>query len=199
MKRTLLALVVTLVCAAVPATAGPIAFVGFLNGGNEEPPNPSLGTGTAFVVIDPVTHTLRVQVTFGGLVDLVTASHIHVINGPNDANLLDTLGPVATTTPSFTGFPTGVTAGAYDQTFSTLVVSTFSSGFLSASGGTVDGAEAALLAALIEGRAYLNIHTRTYPGGEIRDFLEPAAPEPATLALLMLGAVGVVRRRRQAR
>jgi hypothetical protein len=43
--------------------------------------------------------------------------------------------------------------------------------FVTANGGTTAGAEAALLAGLEAGQAYLNIHTTMFPGGEIRGFL----------------------------
>ena len=55
-----------------------------------------------------------------------TASHIHVINGPGDANTADTNGPVATTTPTFTGFPAWrdgrpVLRQTFDMTLASLV------------------------------------------------------------------------------
>ena len=44
--------------------------------------------------------------------------------------------------------------------------------FVTAHGGTAASAAAALLAGLEAGQAYLNIHTTTHPGGEIRGFLQ---------------------------
>lgn len=134
-----------------------------------------------------------------GLLAGVTASHIHVINGPGDANLADTLGPVATTTPSFAGFPSGVTFGTYDSTFDMTLAGSYRAGFITDSGG-IGAAEAALFTGIMQGRAYLNIHTTLFGGGEIRGFLVPArvqAPEPTALALLALGAAGMIRRRRR--
>ena len=84
-----------LVCAALLALSGAAANAGIivygaqLSGPNESPPNASPGTGFANVTIDDVLNTMRVQVVFANLVAGVTASHIHVINGPGDANVAD--------------------------------------------------------------------------------------------------------------
>lgn len=175
--------------AASTLTATPVSFYGFLNGPSESPVNPSTGTGFAFVTIDSVANTMKVHVDFTGLTSGVTASHIHVINGPGDANTADTLGPVATTTPTFTGFPSGVTAGTFDGTFDMTLASSYRAGFITDAGGTTALAEAALFAGITEGRAYLNIHTTTSSGGEIRSFLAPV-PEPATAGLVIGALLG---------
>ena len=107
-------------------------------------------------------------------------------------------------TPTFTGFPSGATSGSYDGTFDILLDSTYRAGWLADSGGTPDLAAAALLGGIFEGRAYLNIHSGQFPGGEIRGFLAPAEvaaiPEPASMLLLGSGlAAAAARRRRQRR
>ena len=66
--------------------------------------------------VDDIANTMLVQIEFINLVGSSTASHIHVINGPGDLNVADTLGPVATTTPAFVGFPTGVPSGTLHAT-----------------------------------------------------------------------------------
>jgi hypothetical protein len=57
---------------------------------------------------------------------------------------------------------------------------------LPGSGGTPAGAEAALAAALAAGEAYLNIHSSTFVGGEIRGFLT-LVPEPSSVAIVLVG------------
>jgi len=194
--RILLSLV-CVVALAAPAMAAPITYVAYLSGPNESPANASPGTGFAEVTIDDVLHSMQVNVTFQGLTAPNTAAHIHVINGPGDANTADTLGPVATTTPTFTGFPSG-TAGVYSQIFNMTLASSYRAGFITDSGGTTALAELALFSGIADGRAYLNIHTGNFPGGEIRGFLQPV-PEPGTLLLLGSGIAGLVRMRRRQR
>ncbi len=63
-----------------------------------------------------------------------------------------------------------------------------------ATSGTVSGAgtfTAAQLADLIDGQYYVNIHSSTFPGGEIRG---QVVPEPSTLLLLALTAIPLLRR-----
>jgi hypothetical protein len=200
LRQTLLLLVISAV-ALVPLTAAPITFFTSLSGPAEEPPNASLGTGFSVVTIDPVAHTLAVSVTFGGLTGITTASHIHVINGPGDANTADTNGPVATAVPTFPGFPLGVSAGVYQQTFNSTLAPTFNPSFVTAAGG-LPAAEAALFAGIQSGRAYLNVHSNVSPGGEIRGFLQPV-PEPSTVGFATLGLsallIARLRGRRQGR
>ncbi len=168
------------------AQAAPVSFTATLDGPSESPPNASPGIGTALVEFDIVTHTLHVVVSFSGLIGTVTAAHIHT---PTAVAGAGTAG-VATTTPTFLGFPAGVTAGSFDATFDTTLATSFNPTFVTAQGGTVALAEAALFASMLEGRSYFNIHTTSFGGGEIRGFLQPV-PEPSTVALFGLGLAGI--------
>ena len=170
-KRLLIIVPLLLLIAVVTARAVPIDYIANLTGPSEEPPNASPGTGFADVTFDLVAHTMRVQITFSGLIGFTTASHIH---SPTAVPFTGTAG-VATQTPSFAGFPLGVMAGTYDMTFDTSLASTYNPAFVTAN-GSVDAAEAALAASLAAGTSYLNIHTTEFPGGEIRGFLV-AVPE----------------------
>src|SRR5436190_22922131 len=83
------------------------SYFAVLDGPSESPPNISPGFGTSEVDIDTAAHTMRVRTSFTGLVGTTTASHIHAattVAGTGTAG-------VATTTPTFAGFPLGVTSG----------------------------------------------------------------------------------------
>ena len=194
MNRRLLLVLPLLSLLVVPLTAAPLFYVAYMDGPSEFPPNASPGLGRADVVIDIVAHTLEVRASFSGLVGSTTAAHIH---GPTPVPLdLTATAGVITQTPSFNTFPLGVSAGIMPPTVYDLTqASSYRPAFLSGFGGNTLAAEAALAAALDEGRAYFNVHSSAFPGGEIRGFLVPI-PEPSTWALLGLGLGGLLLRKR---
>lgn len=181
---------------AMPAAAQQTVYTAVLDGPSEAPPNASSGIGSATVTIDLGLSTMRVQESFNGLLANVTASHIHCCTAIPETG---TAG-VATVTPTFMGFPAGVTAGTYDHTFDMTAASSYTPAFVTANGGNISGAFNTLVAGLAAGTAYSNIHTDVYPGGEIRGFLHAAPiPEPETYAMLLAGLAiisAVARRRR---
>ena len=163
-KKTLLLFIVFF--GAFYVSNGQIYWVS-LSGPAEVPPNNSPGTGTALITIDAVANTMRVQTTFSGLLAGVSASHIHA---PTAVAGAGTAG-VSTTLPTFPGFPSGVTGGTYDQTFNMLLASSYNPAYVTNNGGTPASAFTALRAAISAGKAYLNIHSSMFTGGEIRGFL----------------------------
>lgn len=189
-----LALLALLGCVSPSASAAMFTYQAFLDGPSEFPPNASPGTGFAIVTYDDVAVTLRVQMNFSDLIGTTTAAHIH---GPT-ANASTGTAGVITTTPTFTGFPLGVTSGNYDHTFDLTMTSSFNPSFVTDNGNTAVGATAALLASLNAGTAYIDLHTTVIPGGEIRGFLA-LIPEPATAgvmsALIVMAATRRTRHR----
>lgn len=101
-------------------------------------------------MFDDVANTIALSVTFSGLSSAATLFHIHV--GPPGVS-----GPVIVNFVPFTP---------------------------SATSGTITGGPLAFptanIADLFAGNTYFNIHSSTFPGGEIRGALVPI-PEPGTL------------------
>jgi hypothetical protein len=153
------------------AQAALLTYTAVLDGASEATPNASPGTGFAQVDIDDVALTMHISVVFGGLQGTTTAAHIHAATTVAGAG---TAG-VATTTPTFAGFPSGVTSGTYDNTLDLTQVTSYNPSFITAHGGTTAGAAAFLIQSIADGKAYFNIHTNMFPGGEIRGFLAPSA------------------------
>ena len=192
-----LTLLITVSLGIHTADATPITFQAILTGANEVPPVASLATGQAIVVLDPTAQTIQINATFSGLTSNDVAAHIHCcltspfLTGVNVG--------VATTVPAFVGFPLNVTSGSYNSAvFDLTQALIYNPAFVTLQGG-IPQAEAALLAGILNGGTYFNIHTVSNPGGEIRGFLSKV-PEPATLYLLGFGLIalaGIIRRRRR--
>jgi CHRD domain len=120
-----------------------------LNAANERQANPinSPATGRAWFTDNGNTITYFVQ--YNGLVAPLTLSHIH-------RGTADVSGAVMVDLRPATGQQSGVWAGTIDMTAADV----------SAEAGTQSPAD--LRALLNSGGAYVNIHSSTYPAGEIR-------------------------------
>jgi hypothetical protein len=181
-----------LVGTATGANATLLRYGVNFTGPGESPPNASPGIGVGLVEYNDSSHTLHLQVSFSGLTGTTTASHIHCCT----ATPFTGAAGVATTTPTFAGFPLGVSSGSFDNTLDLTLASSYNPAYITANGGTTATAELALTAGFLAGKAYWNIHSSTFPGGEIRGFLEPV-PEPGTLALFASGLLGLMFARRK--
>jgi len=166
-----IALIVILTIMSRPAyaTTGLITCTATLAGSNEVPPTGSQGTGSGTFTFDESTSTTTWSVTFAGLSAPATAAHIHSPAGP---------GVNAAVVVPLTGLPAAI------------------SGSFASSGTTLIGRTAAQFAGdLLAGNAYVNIHTSTFPGGEIRGQLsctEAPRPVPEFGSLAMILAISLV-------
>ncbi len=187
MKR--IAFILPLILAAAACRADVLSFglnvtnidmyAGTLNGTAEVPPNSSTATGGEVgngITYDTSTGLLDINVAYGlfgfqPLTGSYTMAHIHQgaagVNGP----IVIDLAPIHTAVGNNSGF------------------------FMGSVSLTPD-----LQTALLASDLYMNIHSSTFPGGEIRGQLIPtptAVPEPASVALTGLGALGLLAFRRR--
>ncbi|MCI0534157.1 MAG: CHRD domain-containing protein [Verrucomicrobiales bacterium] len=127
---------------------------------NEQPlpATPSLATGQAHITLDilPAFTTIAWDIRWTGLSGLPTAAHFHAPAGPAaSATALFSLGNFfSDSTPKSGGY----------------------SGFRQLS-------DPMQISAIRDGMAYVNLHTDSYPDGEIRGQLQ-MIPEPSSLVLI---------------
>jgi hypothetical protein len=138
-----------------------VTFETHLSGSQEVPPTPSAATGFGTATLDEGTDLFTFNYSFSGLSSLSTASHIHAP------------GPVGVSAPVI--IPFGLAQGL-------VLGNTFGSVSFS---GVLDPLQAS---ELLAGQFYVNVHSVTFPGGEIRGQIVEvsavsAVPEPSTYAL----------------
>jgi hypothetical protein len=160
------------------------------------------GSGDAVLTFDTVLHVLHFDVDWSGLNSPTTVAHIHCcLASPGTNPFIPAFGGsptigVAVTPGTLPGFPAGVMAGHYEALVDLDLATSFTTAFVANfGGGTIDGAISALLGAMADGRAYLNIHTQANPGGQIRGFI--TVPEPVTSSLVGLALVSLLVTRRR--
>ena len=163
----------------MPTVVHAQTWAGVLNGANEVAPVVTPATG--FVTISLSNNTLSVLLSWSGLIGgNPSAAHIHCCIAPG-SNVGVAIG--------FTGFP-ATTSGTYSSPFD-LTSNVYTAGFVTNfGGGTLAGAQTALINGLNSGNAYVNIHNLAFPGGEIRANVT-LTPEPGTVLLVAAGLLGL--------
>jgi hypothetical protein len=138
-----------------PGTGGTTFKSAKMSGRQEAPPLVSTGTGDATLVIDPTQTSVQVTVNFSGLTNL-TAAHIHVGDIGEDGPIIFPLASGSFTSPLVV----------------TLTESAFTPQPLA---GITTFAQA--ITAIQQGATYVNLHTGTFPDGEIRGQVGPVTLE----------------------
>jgi hypothetical protein len=171
MARKLSVLLTLGLVLAFPAiqASAQVTFLTTLLGSNENPPNASPGTGFGSVVLNAAGNQITVNESWSGLTAAATASHIHMAAPPG------TNAPVVF---PFTGVTAATSGSIPQQTFAITPTQ---------------------VAQMFGGLAYMNVHTSTFPGGEIRGQLLASVPEPGIAGMLLgsLTTLGLVIRRRK--
>jgi len=143
------------------------------------------------ISFDDVTKLLTINVGWGsanGFTNLTgNSSNAHVHGPTTNANGNDGTGDWRDVAGVMINLQGGIAPGFVNNS--------------SASAGTITGTGTTPLtpaqeSALLSGRTYINIHTATNPGGEIRGFLR-VIPEPASAAFACAAAGVLVLRRRR--
>jgi hypothetical protein len=140
---------------AVSAASQPSTYVAPLSGAQEVPPNDSLARGQAVFRLRADGSSIDYRLIVANLQD-VTMAHIHLAAAGENGPVVAWLYPDAPPAQPIPGRSSGVLAtGTITET--DLV-------------GPLAGAETlqALVDEMNAGRTYVNVHTSTYPGGEIR-------------------------------
>jgi uncharacterized protein (TIGR03382 family) len=181
--RTLTALAVVSTLGAA-ASADVFEYNFFLSGDQEVPPADTHAVGAAQLLYNSDTQTFSLDVmVFGiGLDDLLgvgpNSTPIHIHNAPAGSNgpIVIDLGFIDSFFEDGQGIRFSVTDQPFGGTYGDIV-----------SDPDVNQAE------LFARNLYVNIHTESFPSGELRGQI---IPSPASLALLGLGGLAATRRRR---
>jgi hypothetical protein len=159
---------------------------------NEVPPITTSGASGGEIgmglVYDDVTNMLFMLFDFDGLTGgintgVASGMHLHLASDIND--------PFGSTGGIVFNLNSGTDANVTYN--SPLIINGAVSGSVDVGVSLSEAQEADLLA----GRYYLNIHSAEFGGGELRGNLVRAIPEPATSAIMGLGLLALVCRRRK--
>ena len=161
MKRAIhvgAAMMAALLIGTAAASAQVVVASATLGGGEETPILLSGAAGTAEVAIDTAAKEFAVTLRIFNIPTTTTAGHIHV-------GSKGIAGPVVIDFPAIAG-----RLGDF--------VTTFRVGEASFRANAAIGINSIddVIQAVANGNAYVNIHTTTFPGGEIRGQLVPKAP-----------------------
>jgi hypothetical protein len=149
-----------------PAIAAIHQFESFLDGLQETPPVATPGTGFATMTLDDVSNQFTLTGTFQGLIGTSNNAHVH---GPA------AIGEGPAGVLFGISFDAGVTSG--NMSFNGIISNAHKQ-------------------TILDGLAYINLHSTFRPGGEIRGQVQ-FIPEPVSWGLCALAGVALLLRRRR--
>lgn len=160
------------------ASAQTVQFNFPLSGLQEVPANASPATGEASLLLNIATGAFTLDYSYSGLTGTVTMAHFHQAPAGTNGGVVYWLASM----------------GAPNNLATTLMDPSMPIG-LSADSGSGSGIFSPdLIGHAIAGNLYMNVHTTTFGGGEIRG---QVVPTPGAAALLGLGSLVAVARRRR--
>lgn len=156
------------------------------NGSESDGSTNSPGLGQGAVQLDLDSNVISLDLSWSGLIGDLTKLHIHgpaTIDNSNPQHLIEIFGPPDVPAELV------ATSGSWSDSFElqTLVQDGF------------DPIEPSLIVeALVNGQAYLNVHTTVFGTGEIRGNLGLPVPEPNSNWMILLGLSLAALRKRAA-
>lgn len=166
------------------------------NGPESDGSTNSTADGIGHIEYDTVTGNVSYDISWNNLQGFLTKIHVHGPATPSQSNPVHLIEVIEfvfpDTDPAGTvTLPSSAPLGTYTGNRTT---GSFSNSHLLDPHGGFTSAE--IVDIMLSGNAYVNVHSETFGMGEIRGNL-PAIPEPASAAMLGLGALALIRRRRK--
>jgi hypothetical protein len=167
-----------LACALVSAVAYAQGFINFkeLLTGYEEVPSVSTAANGEFSARIRKDSTIDWQLTYSALEGAVQQSHIHFgqagVNGGITVFLCTNLGNGPAGTQPCPASPATITGTITATDVSPNIPATAAARTQGLNTGEMDE----LMAAMRAGATYVNVHTTTWPGGEVRSQIENGTP-----------------------
>lgn len=166
--------------AVVPCALAEMVTIGpfDLSPSQEVPPVPSSAFGVATLLLDTQTGDFTLDYSYSGLSSPVTMAHFHQAPVGTNGGVVFWLASM----------------GAPNNLPTTLLDPALPIGATDGAGSGVGIFSQDLIGHALNGTLYINIHTESFPAGELRG---QVVPTPGAIALLGLGScLSVARRRR---
>ena len=202
MKKLILSLALPLMASNAQAAIIYLNLIGTAGAGllpGNEPGSIIGGSGGEIAITTGITYDTDTRILdltnvgwgssqgFTDMSSLVTNQHIHATAGANGNDGLGNFTGTGGVFFQLNRSTNAVTGGVFTNPVIDFDTATF--------GGTAAGTAALREAQLFDGKLYINVHTSTNGGGEIRGFLVVPEPSTSILGAVAVGALAIRRRR----